>query len=111
MKLNGWTDELGLKVSTLVAGLIGGVLALSMMPQLTWRKAMTAVIGGGACAAYATPIAAEILGLTSRHLENGLAFILGVIGMNILGGIFRLSERWRDRPTLDPEKIKKLGDE
>ncbi len=72
---------------------------------------MTDVIGGGACAAYATPIAAEILGLASRHLENGLAFILGVIGMNVLGGIFRLSERWRDRPTLDPEKIKKLGDE
>jgi hypothetical protein len=110
MKLTGWTDELGLKVSTLVAGLVGGVLALSMMPQLTWRKAMTAVVGGGACAAYATPIAAEMLGLASRHLENGLAFVLGVIGMNILGGIFRLSERWRDRPTLDPDKIRKLGE-
>lgn len=108
--MNGWTDALGLKVSTLVAGLVGGVLALSMMPQLTWRKAMTAVVGGGACAAYATPIAAEVLGLGSRHLENGLAFVLGVIGMNILGGVFTLSEQWRKRPTLDPDKIKKLGE-
>jgi Kef-type K+ transport system membrane component KefB len=106
-----WSDELGLKVSSLVAGLVGGVLALSMMPHLTWRRAMAAVVGGGACAAYATPIAAEVLGLASRHMENGLAFILGVIGMNILGGIFRLSEKWRDRPTLDPDKIRKIGDE
>lgn len=108
--MTGWTDELGFKVSTLVAGLVGGVLALSMMPQLTWRKAMTAVIGGGACAAYATPIAAEFLGLASRHMENGLAFVLGVVGMNVLGGIFKLSERWRDKPTLDPGKIKKMGE-
>lgn len=84
---------------------------MSMLPQLTFRKALTAVLGGGACAAYATPVAAELAGLTSRHLENGMAFVLGVIGMNILGGIFKLSERWRDRPTLDPDKIKKLGDE
>ena len=109
--LTVWTDELGVKVSSLVAGLIGGVMAMSMMPQLTFRKALTAVLGGGACAAYATPIVAELLNLDSRHLENGLAFVLGVIGMNILGGIFKLSERWRDRPTLDPDKIKKLGDE
>ena len=109
--MTGWSDELGLRVSTLVAGLVGGVLALSMMPQLTWRRAMTAVIGGGACAAYGTPIVAEATGLASRHMENGLAFVLGVIGMNILGGVFKLSERWRDRPTLDPDKIKRLGDE
>ncbi len=106
-----WTDELGLKVSSLVAGLIGGVLALSMMPQLTFRKAVAAVLGGGACAAYATPVVAELLNLTSRHVENGLAFVLGVIGMNLLGGLFKLSEQWRNKPTLDPEKIKKLGDE
>jgi hypothetical protein len=106
-----WSDELGLKVSSLVAGLIGGVMTMSMMPQLTWRRALTAVFGGGACAAYATPIAAELLGLASRHMENGLAFVLGVIGMNLLGGVFKLSERWRDRPTLDPDKIRKLGED
>lgn len=108
---NPWTDELGFKVSSLVAGLVGGVLALSMMPQLTFRKAVAAVLGGGACAAYATPVVAEFLALTSRHIENGLAFVLGVIGMNLLGGLFKLSERWRDKPTLDPDKIKKLGDD
>lgn len=107
--MTGWTDALGLKVSTLVAGIVGGVLALSMMPQLTWRKAIAAVVGGGACAAYVTPIAAEFLNLTSRHMENGLAFVLGVIGMNVLGGVFKLSEQWREKPTLDPDKIKKLG--
>ncbi len=105
------TEELGLRVSSLVAGLVGGVLALSMMPKLTFRKSVTAVIGGGACAGYATPIVADVLSLASRNVENGLAFVLGVVGMNILGGLFKLSERWRERPTLDPDKIKRIGDE
>jgi len=96
-------------VSTLVAGLVGGVLALSMMPKLTFRLSMTAVVGGGACAVYATPIVADLVNLTSRHVENGLAFILGVVGMNVLGGLFKLSEKWRDKPTLDVDEIKRLG--
>lgn len=50
-------------------------------------------------------------GLTRRSFESGLAFVLGVVGMNILGGLFKLSERWRDKPTLDPEKIKRMGSE
>ena len=106
-----WTDELGVKVSSLVAGLVGGVMALSMMPQLTFRKALAAVIGGGACAAYAPPIIVELISLDNRNLENGLAFVLGVVGMNILGGLFKISEKWRDKPTLDPDKIKRMGDE
>lgn len=105
------TEELGVKTSTFVAGLVGGVLALSMMPKLTFRKSVTAVIGGGACAVYATPIVADVVSMTDRSLENGLAFVLGVCGMNVLGGLFKLSERWRDKPTLDPEKIKRMGSE
>ena len=67
--------------------------------------------GGGACAAYATPIMAEIVGLQSREMENGLAFVLGVVGMNILGGLFKLSEKWRQKPTLNPDKIRNIGDD
>jgi uncharacterized membrane protein YeaQ/YmgE (transglycosylase-associated protein family) len=101
-------SALEIKVSTTVAGLIGGILALSMMPKLTFRKAVTAVIGGAACAAYATPLAVYFFSIENRNLENALAFVMGVVGMNVLGGIFTLSERWRRAPTLDPEKIKDL---
>lgn len=105
MSLNWW-DEMGIKVGTVVAGLVGGVLSLSMMPRLTFRKAVTAVIGGGACAAYGTPLVVEYLGLSSRNLENGLAFVLGVVGMHILGGIFTMSDRWRRNPSIDLDSIK-----
>jgi hypothetical protein len=81
-----------------------------MLPRLTFRKAMTAVLGGAACAAYMTPLAVEYLNIQSRHLENGMAFVLGVGGMNILGGIFRWSERWRDNPTIDLSAIKRGKD-
>lgn len=101
-----WWDVMGIQVGTVVAGLIGGILSLSMMPKLTFRKAMTAVLGGGACAAYGTPLVVEYLGVASRNLENGLAFVLGVVGMHILGGLFTLSDRWRRNPSIDLEAVK-----
>lgn len=102
-------DQFGIRLASLVAGLAGGILSLSMLPRLTFRKALTAVFGGAACAAYVTPLAVEYLGIASRNLENGMAFGLGVVGMNILGGVFALSERWRDNPSLDPEDLKNIG--
>lgn len=101
-----WWDEMGIRVGTVIAGLVGGILSLSMMPRLTFRKAMTAVLGGGACAAYGTPLVVEYLGVASRNLENGLAFVLGVVGMHILGGIFTMSDRWRRNPSIDLDALK-----
>ena len=100
-------DHLGIQVSSVIAGLIGGILSLSMLPRLTFRKAITAVIGGAACAAYLTPLAVEYLGIASRNLENGLAFALGVAGMNVLGGIFKLSERFERAPEDTINKLRK----
>ncbi len=108
--MNELLNHIGVKGSTLIAGLLGGILALSMMPKLTFRKAVTAVVGGVACAAYVTPLVAEWMDLASRNVENGLAFGLGIAGMNMLGGVFKLSERWRDNPTLDPDELRKLGE-
>jgi hypothetical protein len=104
-------NEIGIRVGSVVAGLVGGVLSLSMLPRLTFRKAVTAVLGGGACAAYGTPLAVEYLGIASRNLENGLAFVLGVVGMNLLGGAMKLSDRWRKEPSLDLDALRKPRDE
>jgi len=104
--MTDWMDAVGVKVGSVFAGTVGGILSLSMLPKLTFRKAVTAVLGGGACAGYLTPLVAEYLSIGSRNLENAMAFVLGVVGMNIVGGLFLMSDRWRENPTLDIEKIK-----
>lgn len=100
-------DHLGVSASAMVAGLVGGLMSLSMLPQLTFRKAVAALIGGGACAAYLTPLAVEYAGVGSRNLENGLAFALGIGGMRIIGGILKLWERFEKSPEETITKLKR----
>lgn len=107
--MTDWMNDLGFKASTGVAGLVGGILSLSYMPELTFKKLMVALVGGIGCAAYLTPIVAELIKLESRSTENGLAFGLGFLGMKLLGGAFKLADDWSKRPTIDLDALKKLG--
>lgn len=95
------------RLPVIAAGVIGGILSVTMMPQLTFRRAVTAVIGGVACAAYLTPLLAEYMGVGSRNLENGIAFALGIGGMHIVAGIFRLATRFREDPAAVIKDLKK----
>ncbi len=88
---------LGLKIGTVVAGLIGGVASLAFITNLTPKAGFTAVIGGAFCAGYVTPALAEYLSVAGP-MENALAFFLGVCGMNLVGGIFKLSDRFKQQP-------------
>lgn len=95
-QLDIW-EPLGLKIGSVVAGFVGGVVSLSMLRDLTPMRAMGTVIGGTACAAYLTPIALEYTGLSGAS-EHALAFFLGVCGMNGVAGVFKISERFRVKP-------------
>lgn len=88
---------LGLKIGTVAAGLIGGVASLAFITNLTPRAGFTAVLGGSICAGVFTPAAASFLSMTGS-MENALAFFLGVCGMNFVGGLFKISDSFRDRP-------------
>jgi len=92
-----YLEALGLKLATVVAGFIGGVVSLSMIRDLTPLKAFGTVLGGTACAAYLTPIALHYTGLAGGA-EHALAFFLGVCGMNGVAGVFKVSERFRAKP-------------
>ncbi len=88
---------LGLKIGTVLVGLAGGVASLAFITNLTPRAGFTAVLGGSVCAGVFTPAAASFLSMTGS-MENALAFFLGVCGMNFVGGLFKLSDSFRDRP-------------
>lgn len=108
-------ESLGIQTSAIVAGLVGSVAALSIMPPPTFKQVVATLIGGIGCAAYVTPFAVEIaeyyLEDVSRNLENGMAFALGVAGMNVIAGVMKLARNWREKPTLDPRDIGRRDDD
>ena len=109
-------DTLGIEITALVAGLVGSVAALSIMPPRTFGVAIATLVGGVGCAAYVTPFSIELANWyleaeLSRNVENGVAFLWGGIGMNVVAGLIGLSKQWRKNPTLDPRDIGKRDDD
>lgn len=108
-------ELLGIEISAMIAGLVGSVAALSIMPPRTFMQSIATLLGGIGCAAYCTPVAVAVFNYyfndMTRNLENGMAFAMGVVGMNIVAGVLKLSVQWRQRPTLDPRDIGKQDDD
>lgn len=94
---DGLADLLGLKIATLVAGLVGSIASLAYMRDLNPAKAFLAVIVGTGCAAYVTPLVMGWLKLEGGSGENAAAFIVGVVGMNLVGALYKGGEKMRER--------------
>lgn len=89
---------LGLKFSTLLAGFVGGLVSLSFLKDLTRFQAILAVFTGIASAGYLTP-ALQLWIQVGPELENAVAFVIGLCGMNIIPGLLFVSERFRANPV------------
>lgn len=86
---------LGIKVASLAAGFAGGVVSLAFLKSLTRWQAIMAVAVGALTAAYLTPIAIVELGWQDRpEMQNGAAFVLGLVAMNLIPAIKAAAARW-----------------
>ena len=104
MSSGGLGEVLGLKAGILVAGFVGAIASLAYMRDLTPLRALFAIIVGTGCAAYVTPLVMGWLNLQDGATgENAAAFIVGVVGMNLVGAFYKGGEQLRARGiTLKP---------
>jgi hypothetical protein len=75
--------QLGIKLSVLVAGLIGGVVSLTYETKLSFQRALLLIVSGAATAAYLQPLFEHILSLDARF-SSGAGFILGLVSMKVI---------------------------
>lgn len=88
---------LGLKLATIVAGFVGAVVSLSVIPPLSKSAAFLAIVTGMATSVYLTPVVSHYLSLTG-DLQNAVAFFLGLTAMHIIPGLLAMGQRFRDDP-------------
>lgn len=88
---------LGIKFSVIIAGFLGGVISLTFVRQLTKTQMAAAVSTGTVTTHYLTPLAVHYTGL-GLDLESGVAFLIGIMSMNIVPGLLRLSEAFKADP-------------
>lgn len=87
----------GIKLGLALAGLAGGVVSLSYIKPLTKWQAFLAVFTGAVSAAYITPLIVNYFSLSSSG-EHGAAFLTGLVAMNLIPGIIKLSDRFKTNP-------------
>lgn len=80
-----------------IAGAFGALVSLRSLDDLTPRARVFAVAGGFGCSVYLTPLAVDALYvwlewhiLLSARGEAGIAFILGLTGLSIVGESMKL---------------------
>ena len=110
--MHGIAEVLGLKAGILLAGFIGAIASLAYMRDLTPARAGLALIIGTGCAAYVTPLMMGWMHLSGPNGENAAAFIVGVVGMNLVGALSKGGERLRERGIqVGPRALKEERDD
>jgi len=105
-----WNNILEQLSSSKIAGLFGAIVSIYFLKNLTHKTALLALAVGGLCAVYLTPLVLQYITLP-KEAENGVAFLIGVFGMNIVGGIFTVTEMFRDKPIEIFKKVKDAREE
>jgi hypothetical protein len=83
-----------------IAGILGALVAIGLIPQLSWRLALTTLAAGLAVNVYLAPMALYFAGIAMDHpVARSVGFIAGLLGMRVIV-VFKT---WAD-------KIEKPGD-
>lgn len=86
-------QQLGIKLSVLMSGLVGGIISLTYEERISAQRAFFLILGGASTAAYLQPLAEHYLGIP-ENFSSGLGFVLGLTAMKILDFIIRNTEKF-----------------
>jgi hypothetical protein len=76
--------DIGIEVSFLISGLFGAILMVSKSAGSNLKSSVVSVLGGMASANYLTPVMIEMLNVKEAKMQNGLAFIVGFLGLKLV---------------------------
>lgn len=80
-----WFDDVWVRPES--AGVAGALLGLFNAPGETWRLRTFNLGSGVAASWFLAPWVCEVVGITSENGRLALAFLVGLIGMNLVAKI------------------------
>jgi xanthosine utilization system XapX-like protein len=92
MKNDPLLEFLGIKLMVVVAGFLGGVIQLSWNRNLSVWGAVVSVLAGVCSASFVTPMINWYYSLPIP-MENGVAFLLGLLGMLLSGKMYQFASQ------------------
>jgi hypothetical protein len=99
-------EQIGIDVGFLVSGLFGAILMVSKTSSNNMKQTIISVLGGMASANYLTPVILDLLKITDEKLQNGLAFIVGFLGLKLVEVVSQKLMGKIEEPQVIPIKQK-----
>ena len=76
--------------SPFTAGLFGAlVLSFRGGVETSWRERVVTTLSGGLMAGFLSPAAAEYFSLHTPAMQSGMAFFVGLFGLNLMSAVLR----------------------
>jgi hypothetical protein len=76
--------DIGIELGYLISGLFGSILMVSKQEKQNLKQQVISIFGGMASANYLTPVIVEMANMTNMKMQNGLAFIVGFLGLKLV---------------------------
>jgi len=92
--MNWWDDNVTpILMQPASAGVAGAILGALNAPGLTIREQFFNLFAGVGAAIYLAPFLAERANINSAHGQLAFAFVVGLLGMNLLSKIIAAGRR------------------
>ena len=76
--------EIGIQIAFLISGTFGAILMVGKNSANNIQQTILSIIGGMTSANYLTPIVVEFANLQNEKIQNGIAFIIGFLGLKLV---------------------------
>lgn len=84
--------------SPFVVGFAGALVGVIVRGKLSFLAKLSMLTVGAVSATYLAPGIARWSGIESLEYLSVIAFVIGVIGLQIMGGLIKLGEDIKDNP-------------
>lgn len=84
-------QELGINITLSMAGFMGSLLMIGKTAVYNLKQTAISLITGVASANYLTPIVCDIIRINADDYQNGIAFVLGFLGLK---GVEALTQKF-----------------
>lgn len=79
--MKNFLDEIGINLMQSIAGLLGSLILVGKGAVKNLNQTFITIIAGVSSANYLTPVVCDILKVQDTNYQNGIAFILGFLGL------------------------------
>lgn len=94
-----WEEQLGLKFTAFIAGIVGGIVSLTFEAKLSFIRALTLILVGGSTAGYSFEFVYHYFNVKTQ-VSGFFGFCIGLISMRLVNGLIVIGNSIQKNPAM-----------